>query len=147
MNNLYFTNFKAAQGGQMRFSFRFTTQVGSAQPQDVRGWGETFANPPLARLSPVQVGSYEWLDITPATVTVQALTPSHRDGGSVILRLKECAGQPSEAAITWKGAGAVQMARTTYLESGDETPLSGDGRTFSLKLNAHELATVRISSG
>jgi hypothetical protein len=145
MNNLYFTNFKAAQGGQMRFSFRFTTQTGGVQPQDVRGWGEAFANPPLARLSPVQVGSYEWLEVTPSTVTVQALTASRCDDGSAILRLKECAGQDSEVTVTWKGANAVRMARTTFLEDADETPVSGDGYTFNLKLNAHELATVRIS--
>lgn len=145
MNNLYFTNFKAAQGGQMRFSFRFMTQAGSIQPQDVRGWGEAFANPPLARRLPVQVGSYEWLEVSPASVTVQALRPSQHEDGSVILRLKECAGQPSEAAITWKGSGVVQMARTTYLEAGEETPLEGDGHKFYLRLKAHELATVRIT--
>ena len=144
MNNLYFTNFKAAQGGRATFHFRLATRAGAVDGAAVRAWGETFAAPPLARPAPVAPGTYQWLQIAPATVLVQVLTPSMAMPPSVVLRLKETAGQAGRATITWLGPGAVDLVQTDLLESEPGRPLAGDGRVYSVDLAAHQLATLRL---
>ncbi|MDX1991879.1 MAG: hypothetical protein SF029_05795 [bacterium] len=152
MNNLYFTNFKAAQGGRMQVSFRLTTQDGAVNPAQVRAFGEAFANPPLARVAQVQPGSYQWLTIEPDTVQAQILKPAADSAstGDFILRLKECAGQPTLARITWHGVRPVQFRHTDLLEtaSGDMLPQDGVPHgvdTFLLAMQPHELVTLRGS--
>ena len=145
MNNLYFTNFKAAQGGQTRFSFRLTTQPGAVGETDVRRFGDSFGVPPLARLAPVEVGAYQWLEIAPETVQAQALTTDRHNPNALILRLKETSGQPSSARILWRGAQPIAITRTDLLESAAGEAVQGDGRVFELAMKAHELVTLRLA--
>jgi hypothetical protein len=149
MNNLYFTNFKAAQSGQATFSFRFATTGGAATRSDVRAWGEAFALPMPARLAPVQPGTYRWLDVEPDTVPVQVLKQASDEGdvpGATIIRLKETAGKTTPVTLTWLGASPIRLSVVDLLESQPGTPLEGDGKTFRLELAAHKLATLRLDS-
>jgi alpha-mannosidase len=145
MNNLYFTNFKAAQGGRSSFHFRFTTQAGGLAGGEARRWGDAFATPPVARLAPVAPGSYRWLDIAPATVVTQILKPARAEDGAIILRLKETSGAPVTAAITWRGPGEVDLFPTNFLETARGAPLARVGAAFHLPLQPHQLATVLIA--
>jgi alpha-mannosidase len=145
MNNLYFTNFKAAQGGQIRFNFRLTTRSGGLNGAEVRRWGEQYGNPSLARIAPLQPGTYEWLRVEPGNVIVQTLKPSLNHPGEFVLRLKETAGKLTDTIITWRHTNDVRMFQVDLLETGQETELASDEQRFNLKLLPHQLATVRIS--
>jgi alpha-mannosidase len=136
MNNMYFTNFKAAQGGEMTFNFRFTTQSGGLTTADVRRWGEQYGNPSLARIAPIQLGSYQWLDVQPTHVIVQSLTPS-------LLRLKEIAGQAADVEIRWQNL--VRLFQTDLLESSQGEELQQTNGVFRLHLQPYELATFKIT--
>jgi hypothetical protein len=144
MNNLYFTNFQGAQAGHSEYGFRFTTRPGDIDGGEVRRWGEAFAVRPLARLAPIQPGTYQWLDVQPETVAVQLLKPALDAPGAAVLRLKETAGAPTAATITWQGPDSVDLFQTDFLETAPPLPLAGDGHVFRLPLAAHALATVRI---
>lgn len=143
MNNLYFTNFRAAQGGELDVSFRFTTAAGDLDRSAVWRWGEAFAVPPLACRAPVRLGDYRWLDIAPGTVVARVATSAAGEEGTT-LRVRETAGVPVTATIHWRGAAPVDLLRTDLLETEAGHPLAGDGRTFRLPLGAHELVTIAI---
>ncbi|HEX8217800.1 MAG TPA: hypothetical protein VF914_01160 [Chloroflexia bacterium] len=145
MNNLYFTNFKAAQSGQATFSYRFTTSPGAATPEAARAWGEAFALPMPARLAPLRPGTYRWLDVEPDTVSVQVLKQASEDAPeATIIRLKETAGKATPVTLTWHGASPARLSRIDLLETQAGVPIEGDGRTFTLSMGAHKLDTLRL---
>lgn len=143
MNNLYFTNFKAAQGGELDVSFRFTTVAGDLDASDVRLWGEAFAAPGTAMIAPVRPGNYRWIDVSPDTVIAQVVTPTS-DADDVVLRLRETAGQPVTAEITWLADGQVEVGMLDLFNVPRDRPVDGDGKTFRLRLQPHELASVAL---
>jgi alpha-mannosidase len=143
MNNLYFTNFKAAQGGRMQFSYRFSTCSGNVNAAEVRAFGEAFGNPPLVRVARIQPAEYEWLNIEPETVQVQIMKPAVSENGDFILRLKETAGQPTTVKLNWKHPQVVQFVRTDLLELELGEPLFNEDGMFIVEMQAHELVTLR----
>jgi alpha-mannosidase len=144
MNNLYFTNFKPAQGGHSRFQYRFTTQAGGLDGSEVRPFGEAFGVPPMGRLAPVETGAYQWLEIAPGNVQAQLLTPSRQHPRAAVLRLKETAGRATEATIRWLGEAPATLYKVDLLETQPGVPLAHGHELFMLPLAAHELATVLV---
>ena len=147
MNNLYFTNFKAAQSGRMAFDFRLGTADGPISARAVREWGDSFAFPLIALTTGAAVGEYRWLDVEPRNVQVQVLKPPTGDDGYVTLRLKETAGEATTVTVTWLGQSAVELTRIDLLEAGAGEPVQGDGKTFSLPVGAHALVTLCMRTG
>jgi hypothetical protein len=145
MNNLYFTNFKAAQGGRMQFGYRFTTKMGASSIDEIRAYGEAFANPPMGRLARLQEGVYEWLRIEPETVQVQVMKPAIDDESAFILRLKETAGKATKTKIFWKHPRSVRFFRSDLLELEIGQGLNEEDGAFILEIGAHELVTLRGS--
>jgi hypothetical protein len=144
MNNLYFTNFKPAQGGHSRFQYRFTTQAGGLDGSEVRPFGEAFGVPPMGRLAPVETGAYQWLEIAPGNVQAQLLTPSRQHPRAAVLGLKETAGRATEATIRWLGEAPATLYKVDLLETQPGVPLAHGHELFTLPLAAHELATVLV---
>lgn len=147
MNNLYFTNFKAAQGGRSAFSYRFSTREGRVERSEVRAFGEAFGHPPMGRVARVQLETYEWLRVEPETVQVQVLKPSFADNDTFVIRLKETAGQPTQARIIWANPTTVQLMRSDLLELTSGEPLQQQGSAFIIEMAAHELATIHGRKG
>jgi alpha-mannosidase len=146
MNNLYFTNFKGAQGGQHAFSFRFTTQAGEVQPADVTRWGQLFGIPPFAATAPVQEGTYEWIEVSPDTALVEYVKSGMENTKALVLRLRETGGRAQTATLTWKRPGRVRLTQTSFLESGPRTEIDGDGHTFQIRLNPYQQITIEVIS-
>jgi len=143
MNNLYFTNFKAAQGGELDFSFRFTTRTGELDSSDVRLWGEAFAAQPVAAIAPVAAGEFQWLNVEPQSVIAQVVTPAV-DSDDMVLRLRETAGLPVTTAITWLAEGKIDVEMVDLFNVPTGRLVDGDGLTFRLPLRPHELAAVAL---
>ncbi|MBX3062727.1 MAG: hypothetical protein KF726_07115 [Anaerolineae bacterium] len=146
MNNLYFTNFKAAQGGRTEFNFRLTTQAGNLTTEHVQQWGDAFGTPPLARIAPLEHGDYQWLTVEPFTVVVQSMQNSLRDPDAFTLRLKEMSGQSAEVTITWKQAGNISIAKTDFLELETLIPLEEveSGHQFKVRIEGYQLLTLML---
>jgi hypothetical protein len=143
MNNLYFTNFKASQQGEMAFAYRFRTVPGAVAPANVWAWGEAFAAPTVGVVAPVRQDTYQWLDIAPVTVTAQVATPISA-ADLMTLRLRETAGQAVEARITWAGDGTVALVPIDVLGIPTGRAVEGDGTTFRLRLQPFELVSVAV---
>jgi hypothetical protein len=145
MNNLYFTNFKAAQGGQIEFNFRLTTQSESLTSADVQQWGDAFGFTSLARLAPLAVGNYQWLTVEPATVIVQSMQASLSIPNAFTLRLKESAGHTTDVTLTWHLPSAISLAQIDFLELTEAVPIEAQGGTFHLALQPHQLVTLLVT--
>lgn len=144
MNNLYFTNFKAGQGGSMTFSYGIAPRSGGLDADIVRRAGEVVALPLLTRIERGQTdGSAAWLQVTsPEVIAVTlALDP---DDTAVRIRLQASAQGAGRVAIEWLGARVLSAWRADIFGvRGDR--LSGDGRTFEVDLAPHELATIVVA--
>jgi alpha-mannosidase len=141
MNNFYFTNFKAEQGGNTRFHFRLATRAGEIERPAVRDWGERAALAPVARVREgFAAGAACWLRVDPPEASVQALALDP-DGRSVRLRLQSLAPAPVTATLNWSGGRSLIAWRADVF--GERlTRLEGDGRRFTIELGADEMATV-----
>jgi hypothetical protein len=143
MNNLYFTNFKAAQGGSMTFTFGISAVSGGLDPDAIRRTGETVALPLATRLDGSEgAANLSLLGIdSPGVVAVTlALDP---DGRSVRVRLQASSRGAEVVKVVWRGTR--QMAAwhaDVFGHRGDR--LAGDGRSFFVRLAPNELATIVI---
>ena len=143
MNNLYFTNFKAAQGGSMSFSFGISARAGAIDADAVRGAGERAALPLQALVVDGRAPgrrallSLESPDVTAVAV---ALDP---DGRAVRLRLQASSRGADAVTLAWHGTRPLAAWHSDMF--GNRTqPVAGDGRTFALRLAADELGTIVI---
>jgi hypothetical protein len=143
MNNLYFTNFKAAQGGEFDFSFRFTTTTGRADASTVRLWGELYAARACAITAPVTLGDFHWLEIAPDTVIAQVVSSMSNDG-DIVLRLRETTGHPVTVRISWKADGEIDAWQVDLFDQPVGRSLDAEGESFYLPLRPHELTSVAI---
>jgi len=140
MNNLYFTNFKAAQKGQVTFHFRFATQPGPIGTSDVFRWGEAFGAPLFASVASVQAGTYDWIEASPESALITYVKPALERMDAFVLRLKETSGQPTHATLHWKGPTPIRLARINFLEEPTH-------RTFTVTdIRSRCAHTVRNSS-
>jgi hypothetical protein len=140
MNNLYFTNFKAEQGGTESFTFTFSARPGPIDADMVRRFGEGEALPLVARVVDGAGSNVAPpLAVKPPDLTAVALALDP-DGRSVRVRLQASArGGPAE--LCWNGPGRLAAWRADVFGNRMER-LDGDGRLFRLTLAPHELATV-----
>ncbi len=144
MNNLYFTNFKAAQEGQVTFHFRFVTQPGPIGTSDVFRWGEAFGAPLFASVASVQAGTYDWIEASPESALITYVKPALERMDAFVLRLKETSGQPTHATLHWKGPTPIRLARINFLEEPTHRDIHGDGHTFEIALTPYEFVTLEV---
>ncbi|MFC4553781.1 hypothetical protein [Georgenia faecalis] len=111
MNNLHFTNFRAAQGGVVTLRYRFRAAA-APTPADVRRFGRDLLLPLTAREVPdAQVAARaaalgaEHLHVEPSDAVLADLRPGP-DGRSVRVRLR-AVGDAVDATFTWRGPGRV----------------------------------------
>jgi hypothetical protein len=147
MNNLYSTNFKAAQGGQMSFDFRIGTVASGLDKRAVREWGERFALPPVALVENVQPDSYKWLDVQPSNFSAQVVKSLLDGSDGIVMRLKETAGQATTATVSWLGGGQIELHQTDLFETAEGEIVEGNGKTFGLEVKAHGVVTVKMKIG
>jgi hypothetical protein len=144
MNNLYFTNFKAAQGGPFRFDFRFTTRQGEVTNSEITRWGDTFGNPPFTYMAGSAPGTYEWIEVNSEHVIVDYVRCGIDNQNALILRLRETAGKAGAVTVTWKRPGRIRVAHTDFLEQRSRIAAAGDDRSFQINLNAYEQLTIEV---
>jgi len=143
MNNLYFTNFKASQGGLMTFTYGISARSGGLDADVVRRAGEAVAQPFVTRLvGGPSVASLGLLDIDSPEViaTTVALDP---DGRSVRMRLQASSRGAEVVRVLWRGTRGLAAWHADVFGNRHE-PMAGDGHAFDLRLAPNELATIVI---
>jgi alpha-mannosidase len=141
MNNLYFTNFRAEQGGLATFTFWIDPRDSGIEADDVRRAGERVAVPLVGRASGRCGGdSARPLEVNGPGVVASslALDPSPR---AVQLRLEAGADGADRVDLHWNGPGELAGWRADAFGHRHER-LDGDGRHFALSLSRREVMTI-----
>jgi hypothetical protein len=147
MNNYWYTNYKASQGGRQVFRFSLTSTKAGFNKHDavVRGWG-MFA-PPVAQsgggpLKPVLPAPAESLVAAePAGLPLMAFKQAE-DGNGFVFRVCDLAGVGGSLKLTLPRA-----ARETFtcdLVEGHAVKQSSRGKTITAPLKPFAPATVKV---
>ncbi|WP_129339861.1 hypothetical protein [Cellulomonas endophytica] len=121
-NNLHFTNFQASQDATGRYRWRLAPVVAGLDRAAVAAFGRDLGLPLQARgvadprvlvgPGPLLVGA-SGLRVDPPDAVLAELAPTGDDG--VRLRLRNPAGVPADAVVTWHGPGAVDGTGPVHL--------------------------------
>jgi alpha-mannosidase len=146
MNNYWFTNYKAAQGGPLTFRFAITSGPGIGDVQAKR-FGEEVQSPLLARIvarAPDSPGesSRAFVRAGSENVVVQAVKPARFTDG-VIVRLREMGGKSVKTQIKVEGIG-FKHAFLCNLAEDKEQELNTRGGVIEVPCPALGLATILL---
>jgi hypothetical protein len=157
MNNYWFTNYKASQGGEFTFRYSITSGAALAEGELARFDAET-RSPLIAynyydtgnvRLEPVKkrmpVAAGSFFEIAADNAQVTAFKPAE-DGNGYILRLRETAGRKGAARLKSPVFPLAAAWRTNGVED-NLSPLAVANRGFEVPLEAHRFSAVRLVFG
>ena len=154
MNNYWYTNYKAAQGGDFTFRFALTSRAKADRVASAHmGWEAS--NPLLATAvepradGPLPAASASLLEVAePNVIVIGAKRPEQGEG--LVVRLWELTGQPTTAHLRVGPAGAApgwpsakKATACTLVEAPQESLAIHDG-VVAVPLRKFGLATVRI---
>ncbi|HIE53463.1 MAG TPA: hypothetical protein EYP85_17055 [Armatimonadetes bacterium] len=148
MNNYWFTNYLAGQGGQFTFRYAITAHGGGVDPLAAVHFSWSHANPFLTRLLPPgQPGRLpskgtSFCTVTPANVIVLTVKRAE-DGPGFIVRLFETRGKATEADLSLPHFPLAE-ARLCNLVEEEIAPLSVEGRTVHVPVEANGIVTLRV---
>lgn len=157
MNNYWFTNYKASQGGDFTFRYAITSGRSLGGRELARFDAETrsplvaydYFNTGNVRLKaakkrmPAAEGAFFEIDGAGAQVTA---FKAAEDGNGYILRLRETEGRKGTARLR----SPVLRIAEAYLANGVEenkSPLAAKEGGWEIPLEAHEFTTVRLVLG
>lgn len=144
MNNLYFTNFRAEQGGLVTFTFWIEPRGAGLDADDVRLAGEQVAVPLVGNPSgQAGGGSARLLEVDGPGVVASSLSLD-ADPGAVRLRLEAGAAGADLVEVRWRGPGELAGFRADGF--GNRLAiLAGDGRRFAFSLGPREATTIILA--
>lgn len=150
LNNYWFTNYKAGQDGEFVFRYSLTSDT-RVEPAAASWFGEDVQSPMRAtrlfagRKSPNRPATASLCEVQPANVILTAIKPAD-DGKGVIVRMRETAGQATEAKVTARFPGVSRVMGCDLVERNKQTLPVNDGRV-TVKLAANAIATIRLETG
>jgi alpha-mannosidase len=150
MNNYWMTNFKASQGGVVTFRYSITSRAGGSDSAKSGRFGWEVHTPLQTAWIPAESGGEEtaasrsFLEVDSPNVVVQAVKMAE-DGKGLIVRLREMAGQSTEArlkSVFLEGTGvAAQLVDTEWAEG---KPVEVTNGIAVVPLPAFGIRTLRI---
>ncbi|MBI3697629.1 MAG: hypothetical protein HY238_22695, partial [Acidobacteria bacterium] len=155
MNNYWFTNYKAAQGGE--FTFRYFLTSGCGLTSEALARFDAATRSPLVvypyydttnvafsrREAKLPMAQRSFFTVSAENVQVAAVKPAE-DGNGIIVRLLETAGRHGTARL----AGFPFTVSGAYLANGVEEnlkPLPTSGGAVEAPLGPHQYTTVRLA--
>jgi hypothetical protein len=157
MNNYWFTNYKAAQGGE--FTFRYAISSGAALSESELARFDAETRSPLipynyydtgnVRLVPVKKGmpaaAGSFFEIAADNAQMTAFKPAE-DGNGCILRLRETAGRKGVARLKSPVLPLAGAWRANGVED-NLGPLAVVNRSVEIPLEPRRFTTVRLTFG
>jgi alpha-mannosidase len=154
MNNYYFTNWPAGQGGN--FTFRYVvTSARELTPEFLSHFSHGEMTPleqdeivrndkEIARPAPLPSDSASFMDIDQANIVLVTWKLAE-DGNGMILRLLEVAGRAGDAHVQITHAKVQSAWSCDAMEQkGDSLPVSEHGFSFAFK--PFQIITVRVAA-
>jgi hypothetical protein len=148
MNNYWFTNYKASQDGWFTFHYSITSDK-AIDPAAASLFGESVQAPMRAIVSmpgkqtgPKLPASMSLCTIEPANVMLTTVKPAD-DGRGVIFRIREIAGQDTDARIAVNVPGAGKVSRCDLVER-DQESLPLRDKSLQVRIKANGMTTIRV---
>jgi len=146
-NNLWFTNYKASQGGEHRFRFAAQPHAGGLHRAKSLRFGHEQSNPlqvlelPARQVGPLPLSRASLLQVSPRSVAVLTVKQPE-EGEGLIVRLQELSGRAQECSLTMPRA--IGKAALCDLVERPLRELTVDGRRCRVALPANGIVTVRV---
>ncbi len=150
MNNYWYTNFKASQGGLVRFGYALTTRAGGSDPVESGHFGWEIHTPLVAAWIPdgtsgtLKGTGESFFRVDQPHVILQSVKKAE-DGQGVILRLREIGGKNAEVRVKSPlfPPGKFSAVLTDMGEM-NEKPAAASGDEIIVPVRAWSIQTVRL---
>jgi len=148
-NNYWFTNYKASQGGKLRFRFSLTSMKGY-DPVAASKFGASVRSPLLAAAAaggyvPSDVGQRSLLSVEPANLLVQSVKRAE-SGEGLVIRLREVCGKRTTARVAFPSLRLKEAWLCNLVEDPQRRLRVSAGR-IEIPIQANSLATVLCHAG
>jgi alpha-mannosidase len=155
MNNYWFTNYRAGQGGQFHFRYIITSAPSTDSAELSRmGWDEmtgfesdevTSQDKALSLTRPLDGKQESFLDVQDPNLLLETWKPAE-DGHGTILRFLDFGGTTRVVNVRMPHLQIEQAWQTDAVErNGNQLSLVG-GNGFQFTIHPHEILTVRLVS-
>ena len=151
LNNYWHTNYRASQGGELRFRYRLASapEIGFAEAHR-RGWearrplyGQRISYQDFREPRAPYLGLEGTLASVESETVVLSTLKAAADGRGFVARFQETAGRAGEATLRIPGR-RIEQAWSTDLLERDRGPLTVDDGALAVDVPAWGLATVRF---
>jgi hypothetical protein len=154
MNNYWFTNYRASQGGSFQFRYVITSDR-DYDPVELsrQGWEEASSlqvnqvrsqDVASGLQLPVADDQKSFIHIDDPAVLLETWKPAE-DGNGTVMRLLDLGGRSRTVTITTPLMGSNRAWLTNAVENGG-TPLTMTGSNgFEAQVHPHEIVTIRIA--
>ena len=149
MNNYWFTNFKASQGGKITFRYSITSRKGGSDRLVSSLFGFECQTPlktvwlPDNRGTKLPGNSYSFLKSNQPNVTVQDLKMAEDDRGYII-RLRELSGKDTQVTLESPLFGGNARYMLTDVSECDIPGTERSGAPVTVPVKAFACQTVRV---
>jgi len=145
-NNYWFTNYKASQGGELRFRFSLTSMP-KYDPVAAARFGQSVRNPLLSRVcengrAATGAAPTSLCSVNQSNVIIQAVKQAE-SGEGLIIRLREVAGTTTQATVTLP-AGRFKQAWACNLVEDPKSKLTIEENKVNVTVAANGLATILV---
>ncbi|MHB0998903.1 MAG: glycoside hydrolase family 38 N-terminal domain-containing protein [Armatimonadota bacterium] len=146
-NNYWFTNYKASQGGKLRFRFSLTSMK-DYDPVAASKFGASVRNPLLAAATaggPVTsgVGQRSFLNVEPENLLIQSIKKAE-SGDGLVIRLREVSGKQTIARLAIPSIEFKEAWLCNLVEDPQKKLKISAGK-IEIPIRANGLATVKVS--
>ncbi|OPX22477.1 MAG: hypothetical protein B1H02_06090 [Candidatus Latescibacteria bacterium 4484_107] len=148
MNNYWMTNFKASQGGRMRFRYALMSHPGGYDPVRATrfGWGanaglqaRVLEKNPAGRLP---ASSESFCRIDASNVVLSAFKQAEDDQG-IVIRFREIAGKQTAFRMELPQL-IMERAYLTNIVEENQQALAVEDQQIGLTVGAYGVATIRV---
>jgi len=147
MNNLWFTNYQAGQGGELHFRFAMAPHEGPYSREAATRFGFETANPlqtvvvPAGQKGALPAERSSFAEVEAGHAAILTVKQAET-GPGLIIRLYETAGETHNCRL--KLCRNIRRASTCTLAEEPLAPLESLGSRVTVPLVANGLATVRV---
>lgn len=152
LNNMFFTNIRMSQPGQMTFHWSVRSHSGDWKNGKAYRFGWETSHPLVAMLLPagnkgnLPADGYSFFETDRENVVCSTIKPAEANGEGIICRFFELAGEETAVNADFHFIGRIKTANETNLvESDRNIPVRVTGRNrLYITLQPHGIKTLRI---
>ncbi|NQT84805.1 hypothetical protein HQ563_17440, partial [bacterium] len=140
MNNYWFTNFRASQGGELTFRYSITTHRGPCRNSEAMRFAMERANPLILGGGPTPLCSFLQIDDPQAILLAFKLA---ENGKGYVLRLWNCEETTTTAKVSFPQFKILSAHQADIVERKRDAIPHGDN-SLDIPLKAYDIVTVLL---